>query len=349
MKSEVGFGIVGTGMIAAVHANAIQGLRNATLTGVYDLHPEKARRFAEDHHCRAFDTFESFLACPEIQAVTIATPSGMHADAAIPSARAGKHILCEKPLEVTLERTDAIIRTCRENGVFLSPVFQSRFSEPVRMVREAIVKGRFGRMLLASTRMRWYRDDSYYGNSGWRGTWKMDGGGALMNQAIHMVDLLLYLNGPAAEVSAFAGTLTHAIEVEDNLCAAVRYRNGSFGTIEVSTSCKPGFPRVLELSGSDGSAVIEEDRIARWTFSEIQPDDEEIRRSIPGTSPDAAGGSHPANIPFAAHAKQIGELADAILQNRPPNPDGLEGRRAVELIRGIYESVRTGKTIRFES
>lgn len=343
----VGFGIIGAGMIAELHARALQALDNTKLIGFYDAVPTAAQARAKQFHCKAYSDFEEFLADPAIEAVTIATPSGLHAAVAIPAAKAGKHILCEKPIEVTLEKVDKIISACDENHVLLSPVFQSRFSKPVQLVREAMLGGRFGRMVLASAQMRWYRDTAYYTRSNWRGTWKMDGGGALMNQAIHMIDLLLYINGAPAEVSAIAGTLTHSIEVEDNLCATVRWRNGSFGTIEVSTSCAPGFPRRLEFSGSAGSVSFEEDSMIRWEFLDHQPIDDEIRTAITGGG-DARGGRAPMNINEAGHRAQFADLANAIRLGTPLLLDGREGRRAVELITGIYHSMRTGKPYRFE-
>ena len=195
MKDRIGFGIIGAGMIAELHARSMQELSNVRLVGIYDKNAEAARRRAEQFRCKAYENFDAFLADPEIEAVTIATPSGMHGEVAIPAAKAGKHILCEKPLEITLEKVDALIRACDKNNVLLSPVFQTRFTKPVQLVHEAMRSGRFGRMVLASAQMRWYRDPAYYAGSSWRGTWDLDGGGALMNQAIHMIDLLIYING----------------------------------------------------------------------------------------------------------------------------------------------------------
>ena len=347
MKNKIGFGIIGAGMIAELHAKSMQELSNARLIGIYDKNTEAAKKRAEQFHCKAYDSFDAFLTDPEIEAVTIATPSGMHGEVAIPAAKAGKHILCEKPLEITLEKVDALIRACDKNNVLLSPVFQTRFTKPVQLVHEAMRSGRFGRMVLARAQMRWYRDPAYYAGSTWRGTWDLDGGGALMNQAIHMIDLLIYINGAPDEVFAFAGTLTHSIEVEDNLCAVVKYRNGSFGTIEVSTSCAPGFPRRLEFSGSTGTVAFEEDKITRWEFANPLPQDEEILRELSGKA-DAKGGSSPMNISANGHACQISDLADAIMAGRRPFLDGREGRRAIELICGIYESARTGKPFYFQ-
>jgi len=346
MKRKVGFGIIGAGMIAELHARTMKNLKNVELIGIFDTNADAAQKRAEQFQCRAYTKFDEFLADPAIEAVTIATPSGMHGKVAIPAAKAGKHILCEKPLEITLKKVDEIIQACDENNVLLSPVFQTRFTKPVQLVRKAMQSGRFGRMVLASAQMRWYRNPAYYAGSAWRGTWAMDGGGALMNQAIHMIDLLIYINGAPEEVFAFAGTLTHSIEVEDNLCATVKYRNGSFGTIEVSTSCAPGFPRRLEFSGSDGTVAFEEDKITRWEFTHPDPEDQAILQELTGKA-DAFGGRSPMNISGDGHASQISDLADAILTGRRPFLDGREGRRAIELICGIYESARTGKPFYF--
>ncbi len=346
MKDKIGFGIIGAGNIAEHHAKAMKDVENARLIGFYDT-TDAAKLRAKQFGCRAYSSFKEFLDDPEIDAVTIATPSGVHGAVAIPAARAGKHILCEKPLEITLDKIDAMIKACDENHVLLSSVFQSRFSTPVQLVHDAMRSGRFGRMVLASGQMRWYRQPSYYTSSTWRGTWKMDGGGALMNQAIHMIDLLLYINGAPEEAFAFSGTLTHSIEVEDNLCASVKYRNGSFGTIEVSTSCAPGFPRRVEFSGSTGTVAFEEDKITRWEFATPLPEDDDIRRELFGQA-DAQGGSSPMNITTYGHSCQIRDLANAILTGKELVLDGREGRRAVELICGIYESARTGKPFFFK-
>ena len=343
----VGFGIIGAGMIAELHARSMQELDNVKLVGFYDKNFEAAKKRAAEFNTKAYENFDEFLADPEIRAVTIATPSGMHGEVAIRAAKAGKHILCEKPLEITLEKCDEIIRACDENNVLLSPVFQSRFTKPVQLVRKAMQDGRFGRMVLASAQMRWFRPASYYSGSSWRGTWALDGGGALMNQAIHLIDLLLYINGAPEEVFAFSGTLTHSIEVEDNLCATVKYRNGSFGTIEVSTSCAPGFPRRLEFSGSCGSVAFGDNYITRWEFADSCPDDEIVKSELRHLT-DAGGGSSPMNINANGHRCQISDLAEAITTGRPLFLDGREGRRALELICGIYESARTGKPYFFK-
>ena len=244
MENTVKFGIIGTGAIAAMHAKALEACEKAELVSVFDKVTERAAKFAEQYEVRAIDDFEKFLADPEIDAVTVATPTGIHGQVALPAAKAGKHILCEKPLDITLEKADAIIDACDDNDVILSAVFQSRYGSAVEAIKEAVDAGRLGKMVLANTHIHWFRSQEYYDSAGWRGTWELDGGGALMNQSIHNIDLLLYLNGDPAEVFAYTDTLTHeGIEVEDTAVAGIKFKNGSLGTIEASTSCAPGFPQ----------------------------------------------------------------------------------------------------------
>ncbi len=346
MAEKVKFGIIGSGMIANIHAGALQQAENAELIAVFGTNAEKTAAFAKKYNCRAYFALEEFLSAPDMKAVTVASPSGAHLEAVCAAAAAGKHILCEKPLEISVGRVDEMIKCCEKNNVILSSIFQTRFYRAVQLIKEAYDAGRFGKIVLSSMQMRWFRDDNYYAGSSWHGTWKLDGGGVLMNQAVHSLDMLLYINGAPEEVFAYAGTMSHDIEVEDNLCAAVKYRNGSMGTIEVSTSCRPGFPRRAEISGTLGSVTIEEDRITRWEFVDPRPEDEFIRQEFSGSA-DAKGGTSPANVEINGHLLQIESLADAICSGTKIQMDGREGRRAVEFVCGIYESARNGRPFRF--
>ncbi len=345
--NKVKFGIVGTGAIAKVHMDAIRQTDNAELYIVYDKITERAAEFAKRNGCRHALTFEDLLAS-DVQALTIATPSGLHAEVAIPAARAGKHILCEKPLEVTVSKTNDLVRTCESSNVRLSAVFQSRYARSVQVIKQAVDAGRFGEPVLATASVRWFRNKEYYSNAGWRGTWSLDGGGALMNQGIHTVDLLLYFNGDVSEVTGRTARLLHkSIEVEDTVVAMLKFKNDSLGTVEASTACAPGFPRRVELSGTKGSVIMEDDRITRWTFSEEKPEDEEIRR-VCGAGEGMHGGSGDPNaISCEGHRRQISELAEAIMNGHGLTTPGAEGKRAVELICAVYESARTGTTIKF--
>ena len=204
MTEKVGFGIIGAGAISAFHAQSMADLDHVKLIGFYDPNQAAAEARAKEFRCKAYSDFQEFLADPEIRAVTIGIPSGLHGSVAAQAAKAGKHILCEKPLEITTEKCDEIIRICKENNVYLATVFQSRYYESVQKLKKLVESGRLGKILFASAHVHWFRSVEYYASSNWRGTWKMDGGGALMNQSIHTVDLLLYLNGDSAEVSAFS-------------------------------------------------------------------------------------------------------------------------------------------------
>lgn len=344
---KIKFGIIGTGAIAGIHAQALALTTNAELAVVYDRNPERARQFAEKHHCRSEADFDDFLAS-EVEAVTVATPSGLHGEVAIPAARAGKHILCEKPLEVTVSKTNELVRVCEQANIRLSAVFQSRFSHSVQIIKKAVDEGRFGQPILAHASVRWYRTPEYFQNAGWRGTWALDGGGALMNQGIHTIDLLQYFNGDVAEVTGRTARLLHRnIEVEDSVVAMLKFKNHSLGTLEASTACRPGFPRRVELSGTLGSVTLEDDRIIRWVFAEEKSEDEGIREDGGTREGMHSGFGDPMAIGAEGHRRQLQELAEAILEGRGLTTPGSEGKRAVELICAVYESARMGTTIQF--
>lgn len=346
---KVRFAIIGTGMIAERHAAALAEIPAAELVAVFDQNRDRAEVFAKEYSAgRVYGSFDELLADPELTAVTIATPTGVHKEIAIPCAQAGKHILCEKPLDVTLEKADAIIEACEKSGVHLSAVFQARFSDRVQQIKAARDAGRFGRLLLCSAQVKWYRSQEYYDSAGWRGTWAMDGGGALMNQSIHIVDLLLYLAGDPETVFAFAETLTHdRLEVEDNASASIRFKNGAMGVIEASTSCAPGFPRRLEISGENGSVILEDDTITRWQFVEERPEDEAIRSGVAAAPGLKSGAGDPRGGSHEGHRRQLLDLIGSIQNGSPLAIPGREGRRAVELICGIYESAKTGTPYTF--
>lgn len=344
---STGFGIIGVGMIANFHARAIQDAKGAHLVGGVGRNPDASRDFASKYDCRGFESLEAMLADPEVQAVTICTPSGAHLEPALAAAAAGKHVVVEKPLEITAERCDQIIDACDRAGVRLGAVFQSRFHDSSRLMKRAVGEGRFGKITLGDAYVKWYRSQEYYDSGAWRGTWDLDGGGALMNQAIHSVDLLLWLMGPVVEISALTDTLTHErIEVEDVAVANLRFANGALGVIEATTTAYPGTLKRVEISGSHGTAILEEEDIKMWQFAEETPEDEEIRRSMAGRTETGGGAADPSAINHRGHQLLIEEFVSAVNENRPTLLDGREGRRSVEVIRAIYESARTGQRVR---
>ena len=341
------FGVIGCGMISRFHARAIREI-GAELVACYDQLPIAVERYTQEFGCKGYNDLREFLADPEIEIVTICAPSGAHLEPAVAAAQAGKHVIVEKPLEVTTERCDAIIDACQKSGVTLSTIFPSRFHESSRQLKKAIEQGRFGKLTLGDAIVKWYRTQQYYDSGVWRGTWKLDGGGALMNQAIHSVDLLIWLMGDVSEVTALTGLVAHEnIEVEDVAIAALRFKNGALGTLEATTAAFPGYLKRIETSGDKGSAVIEEEDIVKWDFAEAAPEDAAIREAMASRQTETGGGAaDPAAIGHHAHAKQFKDVLDAIENGRRPLIDGYEGRKSVEVICAVYESARTGKVVK---
>ncbi|MBQ9874291.1 MAG: Gfo/Idh/MocA family oxidoreductase [Thermoguttaceae bacterium] len=340
------FGIIGCGMISRFHARAIREI-GAELVACYDQIPAAASKVASEFGCKAYEDFEAFLADPEIQIVTIGTPSGAHLEPAVAAARAGKHVIVEKPLEVDVERCDRIIDACDKAGVTLSTVFPSRFHQSSQQMKKAIEAGRFGKKTLGDAIVKWYRTQEYYDGGAWRGTWKLDGGGALMNQAIHSVDLLLWLMGDVEEVVALTGLVAHKnIEVEDVCVASLRFKSGALGLLEATTAAYPGYLKRIEIHGDKGSAVIEEEDIIKWDFAESLDEDAAIRESMANRLSGGGGAADPAAIGHQAHAKQFKNVLEAIETGTKPLIDGREGRKSVETICAVYESAKTGAVVK---
>jgi len=341
----LGFGIIGCGMISNFHARAIGDVRGAKLVACYDAVPAAADRLAASTGCRAYHDLDQMLADGAVQAVTVATPSGAHLEPAVAAARAGKHVIVEKPLEITLGRCDQIIEECRKAGVVLSTIFPSRFHDPSVQLKRAVDQGRFGR-LTGDAYVKWYRTQAYYDSGAWRGTWQLDGGGALMNQAIHSVDLLTWLMGPVVEIRARIGLLAHQrIAVEDVAMATVQFANGALGVIEASTAIYPGYLKRIEIHGSAGSAVMEEEDLIKWDFAKKVPRDAAILEKMADKKSTGGGAADPAAIGHHGHARQFQDVVAAIKKGTTPAIDGREGRRSVEIILGIYKAAETGRAV----
>jgi predicted dehydrogenase len=344
---SIGIGIIGCGMIAGFHARAIADAKGAHLVGCADRMPEFAAKFADQQGCRGYESLDAMLADPDVQAVSVCSPSGAHLEPALAAAAAGKHILIEKPLEITTERCDQIIDACEQADVRLAVTFQSRFHESSRLMKKALEEGRFGKVTLGDAYVKWYRSQEYYDSGAWRGTWALDGGGALMNQAIHSVDLLVWLMGPVAEISAMMETMTHErIEVEDIAVANLKFASGALGVIEATTTAYPGALKRIEISGSNGTAILEEEDIKMWQFADETAEDEAIRQRMVGRTESGGGAADPSAIDHHGHTMVFQEFIDAINENRPPLVDGHQGRRSVEVIRAIYQSAQTGQRVK---
>ncbi|HEX7003603.1 MAG TPA: Gfo/Idh/MocA family oxidoreductase [Trueperaceae bacterium] len=342
---QYGFAVVGTGNISAAHIDSIERLPNARLVGVLGRSPEQARDLARKHDAKAYDDLNSLVADDEVEVVCVCTPSGAHLEPAVAAAQAGKQVVVEKPLEVTVERARRIIEAAEQAGVKLATIFMARFSDSHRLLKRTIEAGELGRLLQADASVKWYRSQAYYDSSDWRGTWALDGGGALMNQAIHAVDMLLWLMGPIQEVFAYAATLAHErLEVEDTLVAVLRYANGGLGQLSAATSLFPGQPKVMDIHGDKGYVRVKDDSIEQWQLAGVS--DEERERLLGRYSAQASGTfSDPMAMSFENHRRQLEEFLRAVETDVGPLVDGYEGLRSVEVAEAIYRSARTGAPV----
>lgn len=338
------FGIVGTGMIAEFHARAIAEIPGALVAACLDTAPERAKTFAEKHRCKAYDRLDAFIADPDVQIVNVCSPSGAHMDSAVPAAASGRHVVVEKPLEISSERCARIIEACAKAGVTLSGIFPSRFHGAAKAVKSAVEAGRFGRLSMGGAFVKWWREQSYYSSSAWKGTKAMDGGGALMNQSIHAVDLLLWFMGDARRVSAYTGVAGHTgLEIEDNAAAVVEFDNGALGAIQGSTATWPGFLKRVEVMGTAGSAVLEEETLSFWKFASETDADDGIRADFAQATSSGGGASDPSAIGHHGHRMQLEDVIASIRDGRKPLVDGIGAAKPVALIEAIYRSAASGK------
>ena len=343
------FGIIGAGMIGHFHAKAIAAMTGGELQSVFDLRGEAAEKLAAEYGGKAYSDINEFLADPELEIVTIGTPSGAHLDPALAALNAGKHVICEKPLEITTERIDQLMDAAEKNGKTLSAVLNRRFHPGMDAFKKAADEGRFGKLTSASAYVKWYRDQAYYDSAGWRGTWALDGGGALMNQSIHTVDALIYLAGPIKSVQANAACLAHErIEVEDIVVATVEFESGARGVIECSTCTwsKDGHPARVQLCGTDGSVFLADESFEMWDFRDEKPEDAEIKATLMRGQEAGLGANDPSAINFYQHQRNFEEVVQSIQEGRECKTNAAEARKPVAVIRAIYESAQNdGKKI----
>ncbi len=369
MADRLRFGIVGCGAIGPTHAGALRQIEerggDAELVAVADPVAERAQKTAEKFGVsRIYDSHESLLADPEIDAVCICTPSGMHADQAVATLRAGKHAIVEKPMDISLEACDRLIAAEQETGKKLAIVSQHRWDAATVLVKQAIDEGKLGRIVLADASVKWWRTQQYYDSGDWRGTWAMDGGGALMNQGVHTVDLLQWLTGGVQSLTAYTRTAAHErIEVEDVATAALTFKSGAIGTLTATTAAWDGFPVRIDIFGTEGTAIIEGDRLKLLKFKtgeEFQSeeaaahalsvakggtasvkDQAETRLSVPSGS----AAADPGAVWGDAHRAQLEDFIKAIREDGRPLIDGREGKKPLEIILGVYRSSQTGQPV----
>ena len=344
MKEEYGIGIVGTGSIAEFHARAARSVKGASLVACYNHNPAKGDAFAAKYGIKSYHDLDSLMSDDSVDIIMIATPPSAHLEEVLSAVRHKKKaVIVEKPLETTSARCDEMIKAAEDGGVMLAGIFQSRFFEASKAVKRAIDEGRFGRLTLIDAQFKWLRTQDYYDSIPWRGQKDIVGGGILMNQGIHAIDLMEWFGGDITDVSARTALLGHTgIDVEDTAAAVVSFSNGAIGMIEGTTASYPGFLKKVEICGTDGSVILEEESINAWEFREERPEDEEIRRRFAKATTTGGGASDPMGIKADGHIAELQDVIDALNEGRDPLITGREAKKAVQLIEAIYRSAAEG-------
>jgi UDP-N-acetyl-2-amino-2-deoxyglucuronate dehydrogenase len=348
MNNKMRFGIVGCGVIGPTHARAIDSLPDAELVAVADRNVEQARSLAQTYGATAYGTLEEMLEREDLDIVNVCTASGVHGRQACQIMRTGRHVIVEKPMEITLKAIDEMLEVQQENGVKLAVISQHRFDAASLRVRGLIEESAFGRLVLGNADVPWWRSQDYYDSGAWRGTRELDGGGILMNQSIHSIDLLQWFMGPVHSVFAYTDTRVHRMETEDLAVAVLRFQSGALGTIAATTGAYPGVASRIEVFGDRGSAVIENDemtclRLARDDTEDVGPYGLSIQPAQAAKSSGAA--ADPGDVVPEGHARQIADMIRAVREDRTPLLDGHAARHPVAIILGIYESARRHKEV----
>jgi len=336
MAANTGFGILGAGLISPLHARAIHDAEGADLIAVCDMDLERARKLAEPYGARVYDSLEAMLADPAIGVVCVVTPNHLHCEAVVACARAGKHVLCEKPPAMSLAETDRMIQTCRENRVKLGCFVQCRVRGAIQAMKQAIGEGRFGRLLSADAYMKWYRSVDYYKSDAWRQSRK-SGAGVTVQQAFHYIDLLTYLAGPVTRVEAWMRNIAHPeIAVEDTTIAHLEFASGAMGLVQASSALWPGTDVRVELNGENGTTIMSGERMVTWRFREEKPEDGAMRQLGSESQATAAGGA--ADLGHLDHQVVIQDMVDALREEREVIIPLTTVRHTLEIVLGMYQS-----------
>jgi UDP-N-acetyl-2-amino-2-deoxyglucuronate dehydrogenase len=337
-------GLIGGGNISETHARAARAIPGVEIAAIFGTNAEKVSRLCREHGGKPYGDFDEFLAHRPMELVAIGSPSGLHAEQGIAAARHGLHVLTEKPIDITVQRADALIAATRKADVQLGVFFQDRCKPDILSIKNAVDAGVLGKPILVDARVKWYRPPDYYAKSRWRGTWELDGGGALINQAMHTLDLMLWIFADVKAVQATCKTALHAIEAEDTLIAMLEFANGALGILQAATSVFPGYPRRLELTGSEGTVIVEHDRLL--TADLKNPSADLLKRSEADKNQSS---SSPVVSDARGHQAVLEDFLRAIRTNTKPRCDGEGGRRSLVLVQVIYEACRTGKRVSMEA
>lgn len=338
---KIRFGIIGAGNVSLIHAKSISEIENAELVSVSSRTGEKALKLAKKFKSEYYPDFHEMLKRNDIDAICVLTPSGTHAKIGIEVARAGKHVIVEKPIDVNLKMADKLIEECEKQDVKLSVISQRRFSNATVILKEAVKNRELGKLNFGGAQVKWYRSQEYYDSSAWHGTWALDGGGALINQSIHYVDLLQYIVGPIKEVFSYCGTMAHNMEVEDLLVGSLKFKNGALGLIEATTVAYPGLFSRLDIYGDNGTAAIVDDEIEFLATKNGKT----IKKAKKRTK--KRGIASP-EISYDLHKKQLKDIVDSILSDRKPLITGIDGRNALAIVVSLYESCKSGKPVKVD-
>jgi UDP-N-acetyl-2-amino-2-deoxyglucuronate dehydrogenase len=331
-------GLIGGGNITETHARAARAIPGVEISAIHGTNSEKISHLCREHGGTAYKDFNAFLHHRPMDLVIIGSPSGLHAAQGIAAAQAGLHVLTEKPIEISTDRADALIAAAKQSGVQLGVIFQDRTKPHIRQLKNWIEQGLLGQLLFAAAHVKWYRPPDYYSNSRWRGTLALDGGGALINQGVHTVDLLLWLLGDVAHIQSRAATLFHKIEAEDTAVAIFEFSSGALGTLHATTAAYPGYPRLIEVSGTEGTVVLEHDRIITANFRHATAATASVAESTHDQNQSA---SSAAVSDFRGHQAVLEDFLHSIQHRHPPLCDGLEARRSLALIEAIYRAAKT--------
>jgi UDP-N-acetyl-2-amino-2-deoxyglucuronate dehydrogenase len=337
-------GLIGGGNISETHARAACAIPGVKITAVYGTNGDKVARLSSTLSAAAYHDFGAFLRHRPLDLVIIGSPSGLHAEHGIAAAQHGLHVLTEKPLDISTARADAFIAAADRANVKLGVLFQDRRKPHLLLLKSWLDQRLLGKILFVDARVKWYRPPEYYSNSRWRGTFALDGGGAVINQGIHTLDLLLWLLGDVCGVLARVARQLHKIEAEDTAVATLEFSCGACGVFQATTAAYPGYPRRVEISGSEGTVVVEHDRIVSADLRDSSASaivSSELARLADSTPPDQNPSARSAAVSdFRGHQAVLQDFLDAIQHNRRPVCDGREARRSLALVESIYTSAR---------
>jgi UDP-N-acetyl-2-amino-2-deoxyglucuronate dehydrogenase len=326
-------GLLGSGNISQTHAQAALSIPNVKISAIYGTNPQKVKALAAETNATAYTDFPAFLRHKPLDAVILGTPSGLHAQQGIAAAQHGLHVLTEKPLDINTKNADALIAATNQAKVKLAVIFQDRLKPSVQRLKQWVDRNLLGKILIVDAKVKWYRRPDYYSSSNWRGTLAVDGGGALINQAIHTVDLLLYLVGDVTAVQARTATLLHKIEAEDTVIASLQFASGAVGTLLATSAAYPGYPRRIEITSTEGTVILEHDRIIAVNLRNPPPD---FDPTAPGDTNQSASSAAVTDI--SGHKAILEDFLQAIANNTEPICNGPEGRRSLALVESIYQS-----------